>query len=126
MGARSKFFDPRSVRTAARAEQGDLWHKLLPWGYALIFVGIFVAAGCLFQPVIRRHRLEQMHHLSLQRQISDQQVLSIRLQEELYALQEDPYYVERMARDILNYGREGETIFKFPPFEPETRHRTNK
>ncbi len=122
MAVRSKFFDPRSVKTTARAQQAHLWQKLLPWVYFLLIVGLGVLTFAIFEPVIRRSQNEQNLKINLQKQIEEQQQLSIKIQEELWALKDDPYYIERMARDILNYGREGEVIFKFPPYEPNTSH----
>jgi cell division protein FtsB len=113
MGVRSKFFDPRSVKTAARNPNGDLWHKLLPWGYFLLVLGLGVLAFVLYQPVIHKSQELLDRKVVLQKQIEQQKNLSIGLEDELNALQNDPYYIERMARDILKYGRNGEVIFKF-------------
>ena len=120
MGARSKFFDPRSVKTAPRTDQPDLWQKLLPWAYFLLMIGFGVLCFVIFEPVIKRSQNELNRKTLLEKKIEDQKQLSIKIQEELFALQDDPYYIERMARDILNYGYEGEVIFKFPPYEPNT------
>lgn len=114
MGVRSKFFDPRSVKTAARTTRGDLWHKLLPWGYFLFVLGLGVLAVVIYQPVIRKSQEQMDRKTRLEQQITQQKNIGIKLEEELNALQNDPYYIERMARDILKYGREGEVIFKFP------------
>jgi cell division protein FtsB len=114
MGVRSKFFDPRSVKTAARNPQGDLWHKLLPWGYFLFILGLFVLAWVIYQPVISKSREQMNRKAELQRRIDQEKAKSIQMEDELNALQNDPYYIERMARDILKYGRTGEVIFKFP------------
>jgi cell division protein FtsB len=46
---------------------------------------------------------------------------NLRLQHENHALQHDRIYVERKARDVLNVGRPGETIFQFPQYStPQT------
>ncbi|MDR0533467.1 MAG: septum formation initiator family protein [Verrucomicrobiales bacterium] len=113
MGVRSKFFDPRSVKTAARTAHGDLWHRLLPWGYFLLVLALGVLAVVIYQPVIRKSQEQMNRKVWLQRQIDQQKALSMQMEDELNNLQNDPYYIERMARDILKYGRNGEVIFKF-------------
>jgi cell division protein FtsB len=114
MGVRSKFFDPRSVKTAARTPGGDLWHKLLPWGYFLLILGLGVLAVVIYQPVIRKSQKQMERKAQLLKQIEQEKIKEIQLNEELSALQNDPVYIERMVRDILKYGRPGEVIFKFP------------
>jgi len=114
MGVRSKFFDPRSVKTAARTAQGDLWHRLLPWGYFLLVLALGVLAVVIYQPVIRKSQEQMDRKAWLQKQIDQQKAFSMQMEDEINNLQNDPYYIERMARDILKYGRNGEIIFKFP------------
>ena len=114
MGVRSKFFDPRSVKPVARTKRGgDFWHKLLPTGYVVLGVSVVVAGLVPFQKQFARRNAEQNRKVELLRQIDREKGKSIRLEEEINALQNDDYYVERKVRDILKYGREGETIFKF-------------
>lgn len=40
-----------------------------------------------------------------------------KLQQKNTSLESDPSYIERQARDVLNVGRKGEVIFKFPPYQ---------
>jgi cell division protein FtsB len=126
MGARSKLFDPRSVKTAARNHRGDLWHRLLPWGYFLLILGLGILAVAIYQPVIRKNQYQMSHKTRLLKQIEQKKNLSIRMEDELNALQNDPYYIERMARDILKYGRVGEVIFKFPKDLSDTENPPTK
>lgn len=117
MGVRSKYFDPRSIRTSARTEKGDLWHKVLPWAYLSVFIGALVLVGAIFWPVFKRNQDMIVQRSAIQKSIEEQQALSLILQDELYALQDDPYYIERTARDVLNMGKNGEVIFRFLPYE---------
>ena len=114
MAGHSKFFDPRSVKTAARRGQGDPWHKIMPWIYVLIIFSLAVGAVMLYKPVIGRNQELMARKAELQRKIELEKNKARHLEDELTALQNDPYYIERMARDILKYGRPGEVIFKFP------------
>jgi cell division protein FtsB len=121
MAARSKVFDPRSIKTTARVERGDLWQKLLPWAYAAIVVLALSVVGAIYWPVYQKNQDHQADKIRIQREIQEQQTTGLKLQEELYALQDDPYFIERTARDVLNLGKEGEVIFRFPPYEEPKR-----
>ncbi|MDR1304387.1 MAG: septum formation initiator family protein [Verrucomicrobiales bacterium] len=80
----------------------------------LLVAGVLVLVGVVFQSPLRKNRQLIDRKERLQKQIEQQKAISIRMEDELNALQNDPYYIERMARDILKYGRVGEVIFKFP------------
>ncbi|MDR1191553.1 MAG: septum formation initiator family protein [Verrucomicrobiales bacterium] len=114
MGAHSKFFDPRSVKTAARRATGEPWQKITPWLYLLATLLLAVLAGVIYRPVILKNQELLNRKADLQVKIGRENEKKRQLEEELAALMNDPYYIERMARDILKYGRPGEIIFKFP------------
>ncbi|MDZ4787454.1 MAG: septum formation initiator family protein [Blastochloris sp.] len=117
MGARSKIFDPRSIKTAVRADRGDLWQKLLPWLSSFVVI-LIITLGCtIYWPVFKKNQDYVMRKTSIQREIEEQQAFGLKLQDELYALQDDPIYIERTARDVLNMGKEGEVIFRFPAYQ---------
>lgn len=116
MAARSKLFDPRSIRASARSASGDVWGRLLPWVYFGIAVGVVTLAAGIFLPLIKKSQQAQERKVAILAQIEREQNRTLKLQQVLYALRDDRLYVERMARDVLNYGKEGETIFKFPPY----------
>jgi len=120
MAARSKIFDPRSIRASSRPASGDVWGKLLPWVYFAIAMGMITLAGVLFWPLIIKAQQAQARKISILAQIESEQARTLKLQQVLYALRDDKFYVERMARDVLNYGKEGETIFKFPPYSGDS------
>jgi len=115
MEANSRFFDPSRLRTESR-RGGDFWHKVLPWAWASVcLVGLFLV-GAFFWPVMELSNRLQHQKADLETQIVSEDLRGRQLKEELLALQHDSNYVERMARDILQVGREGETIFKFQPY----------
>ncbi|MEM1157748.1 MAG: septum formation initiator family protein [Verrucomicrobiota bacterium] len=118
MRGRSKVFDPRNVQTTARrTEQGELWQKLLSWATIAVIVAIIGIAVALFLPVIKQHRSLVAEKEAVQQQIQEENNLSVQLQNEIQLLDKDPVYIERTARDVLNYGRQGETVFRFPAYE---------
>lgn len=117
MPGRSKVFDPRSVQaTARRGGQGELWQKLLGWATLAVVLAIIGIAVALFVPVIKRHQGLVSKKEDVQKAIQHEQQMAAQLQNQLYLLQDDPVYIERTARDVLNYGRQGETIFRFPSY----------
>ncbi|MEM6601054.1 MAG: septum formation initiator family protein [Verrucomicrobiota bacterium] len=118
MRGRSKVFDPRNVQTTARrTEQGELWQKLLSWATIAVIVAIIGIAVALFLPVIKQHQSLVAEKEAVQQQIQEENNLSVQLQNEIQLLDKDPVYIERTARDVLNYGRQGETVFRFPAYE---------
>jgi cell division protein FtsB len=120
MAARSKFFDPRSIRASSRPASGDVWGRLLPWVYMGIGIGVITLGAVIFLPLVKKSQEAQDRKVEILAQIEKEQNRTLKLQQVLYALRDDRLYVERMARDVLNYGKQGETIFKFPPYSGDT------
>lgn len=56
----------------------------------------------------------QKEAMELQREQA--MALSLELEDRKQSLDTDPVYIETKARDVLQLGREGETIFRFPPY----------
>lgn len=118
MGVRSRQFNPRSVRAGAKREKHqDFWNQLLPWIYGAIFLAALTLGVAFYWPVIQKHQQLQRDNQELTRRIEEEKFLTLQSQEELNSLKSDQFYIERMARDILQYGRKGEIIYKFPPYE---------
>ena len=53
--------------------------------------------------------------LDYQLQISELELENIRLKEERRQLEEDPVYLEKVAREKMGLIRAGEIIYKLPP-----------
>jgi cell division protein FtsB len=120
MAARTKLFNPRSIRPGARSSTSDIWGNMLPWLYLLVVLAVVTLGAVIYWPQVEKSQQLQARKLSIQREIEAEQSRTLKLQDELYALRDDRFYVERMARDVLSYGREGETIFKFAPYGGES------
>lgn len=116
MPANSKYFDPSRVQVAHKRRKKNIWEILLPWAYACIFILLIVLAAGVFWPVLNRNQELNQQKILLTQRIEEAKAVSLKLQQENTALQSDPWYVERKARDLLNVGRKGEIIFKFPPY----------
>jgi cell division protein FtsB len=95
------------------------WHQYLPWVYAAIVLVSLALVSAIFWPVLQRTVSLQKEKEALQIHIEKEQVETLKTQDELSQLQQDPDYVERLARDVLNLGKPGETIFRFSPYVPD-------
>jgi cell division protein FtsB len=115
MEAKSKFFDPGSVKIAVK--NGSIWSQVLPWAYGAAILLIVVLAVGVIWPVLKRNHQLNASKEQMEQKIEDGKKLSLSLQVQNAALQSDPVYIERKARDVLNVGRKGEVIFKFPPYQ---------
>ncbi|NJK91209.1 MAG: septum formation initiator family protein [Blastochloris sp.] len=93
----------------------------MPWAQVCVVVFMLVLVGAIFWPVFKKNQDHMGRSILIQREIEEQRAYGLQLQEELYALQDDPYYIERVARDVLNLGKEGEVIFRFPAYEENKR-----
>jgi len=78
---------------------------------------VLIITVVLFLPVIKRHQGLVERKDAVLAEIQEEKNRSVQLSRELHLLQENPVYIERIARDVLNYGRKGETVFRFPPYE---------
>ncbi|MFH1067912.1 MAG: septum formation initiator family protein [bacterium] len=117
MEAKSKHFDPRRVKVAAKT--GTIWSHLLPWAYIAVMVLIVVIVFGTFWPIMNRNRQLQRNKVSMQQRIETAQTLNRCLQQQDHALQNDCVYIKRMARDVLNVGKPGEVIFQFSEYREE-------
>lgn len=115
MEARSRQFDPRTIGVNSR-RGGDAWHRLLPWLYCTVIGLVCVLLAGLLWPQFETHMAYQRKKADRVAELAAQEAYGRALEDELIRLQHDPLYVERMARDILNVGKPGETIFRFQPY----------
>ncbi len=115
MEARSRQFNPQAIGVGSR-RGGDAWHRLLPWLYWTGIALVCALLTALLWPQFQTHMVYQQRKADRAAELAAQEAHGRALEDELIRLQHDPLYVERMARDILNVGRSGETIFRFQPY----------
>lgn len=115
MEARSRQFDPRAIGASSR-RGGDPWHRLLPWLYWTGIALVCALLAAILWPQFQSLMAYQTRKSDRLAELVAQEAHGRALEDELIRLQHDPIYVERMARDILNVGRPGETIFRFQPY----------
>jgi len=114
MEPRSKFFDSSTVQIVPRS--GTIWTLFLPWLYLAIVALLVILVIAIFWPAIDRNQHLLTRKNDLTRKIEEEKRASLELQDHNLALQNDPIYIERKARDVLSVGHKGEVIFKFPPY----------
>lgn len=107
-----------SSRVAARARRrngGDFWNaasQILAW---LVGLGAVVVLGLYIYPEITK-RAELARTLEEKQSALEAEVQLQRARErERFLLENDPEYIEAIARDRLDLMKEGETIIRLEP-----------
>ena len=80
----------------------------------LLFVFALVIL-MLFLPTFARMQDIKQKDLEYQTRISSLEQENIQLKEERRLLEEDPVYLERVAREKMGLIRAGEVVYKLPP-----------
>ena len=79
----------------------------------IVLGGIMILLGLLFWP--NSSRLYQLisQDKQLQQKIVELEEENMKLREKIYLLENDPVFLERIARDELGLSKPNETIYKF-------------
>lgn len=75
------------------------------FGFLFLFIVIFLPGYSKFQELSQKNKL-------LEEKMDQMQISNERLKEEIKRLQEDPIYVEKIARDKLKITKKDEVIYK--------------
>ena len=89
---------------------GKVTQRICLIAIVALVVGIVLR---LFLPLLERQEALRAQEEALRQDIQREaeQLRQLRLKQE--KLQEDPRYIEKIAREDLNYAKPGETIFRF-------------
>ncbi len=98
-----------------RRRNPEVWHQINRLLTAAILVVAFVFVALTFRPEWDRRNELAAHLEEEQARLSAEQLLQKQRQREVDLLQNDPEYVEIIARDKLGVMREGEVIFRLDP-----------
>jgi cell division protein FtsB len=91
----------------------DWFHCLLNRAlYLLVFLAVAILIVCWFLPLVRDQQRQQTALQSLREQVTQERTLLDRHTRKLNLLQNDPGYLEMLARDKLDLMKPGETIFR--------------
>lgn len=95
-----------------RRRNPALWHHVNRVLTALIIAGVLLFAAVNFYPqwTHRNHLAQQLR--DEQAKLRTEQLLQKKREREVSLLQNDPGYIEAVARDKLGVMKDGETIFR--------------
>lgn len=108
-----KLDEMRSSMEVRRRRDPSFWKAINRVLMFLVFLGIIAIVAFWFYPeVIRRD--EMVKALDAKKQtLLTEQLRQKQRERQVYLLENDPSYVETVARDKLDMMKEGETIFRF-------------
>ena len=95
----------------------SLVNKIL---YLLVFVAAFILLICWFLPLVKEQQRQQHALQDLKQQVDQEKTNYNKQSIKLTLLQNDPAYIELLARDKLDLMKPGETIFRMEPAPGET------
>ena len=90
----------------------SLLNKIL---YLLVFVAAFILLICWFLPLVKEQQRQQHALQALKQQVEQEKINYNKQSKKLTLLQNDPAYIELLARDKLDLMKPGETIFRMDP-----------
>lgn len=98
----------------------SLWHRLNRLVLGLVVLAALIGIACLFLPLLNDRKDQATRVEALQGKIEEQRRDLQRREREVRLLQNDPEYIELMARDRLEQMKPGETIFRLDAPPPDT------
>jgi cell division protein FtsB len=94
---------------------------LIRIAYVLFFFAALAGVAYYYIPLIKKTRAFERELAKKQLALKEEENLNARLKKEIKLLREDPDYVEKVVRDKMGYGREGEVIYRFESLEEQRR-----
>ena len=95
-----------------RRRNPETWHKANRLIITLIVIGAIAIGLFAFMPELERRRALTVQLDQEQAKLSNEQLIRQQRNREVQLLQNDPEYVEIIARDKIGVMKEGETIFR--------------
>ena len=83
--------------------------------YILGVVAVFILLTCWFLPLIKEQQRQQRALETLKQQVDQEKAKYNKQSRKLTLLQNDPNYIELLARDKLDLMKPGETIIRMDP-----------
>ena len=107
----------RSVATPGfrRRKPAPVWHLLNRLIALVILLGLAGLLVVLFQPQVAKLGAMKTSLEELNRQKEAETIENLRLQREKNLLENNPEYIENIARDKLDLMKPGETIYRIDP-----------
>jgi cell division protein DivIC len=89
--------------------------------YLLVLVATLILLICWFLPLVKERQRQQVALQNLKQQVEQERAIYNKQSKKLRLLENDPAYMELLARDKLDLMKPGETIFRMEP-SPENSH----
>jgi len=83
--------------------------------YILLIAAILILMTCWFLPLLKERQKQQLALQSLEQQLAQEKLVYKREQKKLAWIQNDPNYLELLARDKLDLKKPEEKIFRVEP-----------
>jgi len=112
----TRFLDPSSI-PLKRQSGGSIWATLAQLTQGLTVVVFLSGLMLFFIPVIQKTQNLQREKARTQREITDAQEQQQQYLSETESMKNNPAYVEHIARDKMQLGRPGETIYRFDSYQ---------
>jgi cell division protein FtsB len=106
--------------------EATVWQRLNRVLRVLLVIVILLVIVSLFAPPYKRLVRSRAEVDDLQTQVNDQKMLLARQTREVNLLKTDATYLETIARDRLDFMKEGETIFRLEPGRAEQDKRPRR
>jgi cell division protein FtsB len=96
----------------------SVWVLLHRLSWVLLIILVLVGTGRLLWPQVQQYQEMQRRKAALQEEIHLEQERLRALKAKQDQLQNDPRFVEKVAREEYGLARPGESVFKFVDEEP--------
>jgi cell division protein DivIC len=83
--------------------------------YILLIAAILILMICWFLPLLKERQKQQLALQSLEQQLAQEKLVYQREEKKLAWIQNDPGYLELLARDKLDMKKPDEKIFRVEP-----------
>jgi cell division protein FtsB len=83
--------------------------------YILLIAAILILMICWFLPLLKERQKQQLALQSLEQQLAQEKLVYKREEKKLAWIQNDPNYLELLARDKLDLKKPEEKIFRVEP-----------
>jgi cell division protein DivIC len=114
--ASARFLDPTSI-PLKRQSGGNIWATLVTVTQGVTVLVALSGLLLFFLPVIHKTWQYQRDQANLRASIENALAQQQQIRIETEHMKTDPDYVEHIARDRLQMGKEGEEIVHFAPYQ---------
>ncbi len=90
-----------------------IWDKLNKLVVFLLFVAGLLGVFFWYLPLIETNKRYRKEILELEAKFREEEKISRRLKASIYAIQNDPRTLERLAREKLGYAKTNEIVVRF-------------